>query len=304
VIEVLEEAGIHIDCVAGTSIGALVGAAYASGKISSLERVVRELDWKGAVALFDVGLPRSGLFDGRKVTDSIREHVESGDIRDLPLPYCAVSTNLVDGSEVHIRSGDVIEAVRASISIPGVFTPVKRDEMLLVDGGLVNPVPSGVVRKMGADYVVAVDLNHGVAGVSGGDAGQRSATARQSDLNREKAALGAGKGTSRLGPQMAALKEKMSPLSLPRLSQARQWFSRESMPNILEVLISSINIMEAQITEMQLQKDPPDLLIRPMLGHIDPMEFHRGAEVIAEGQRAARASLDGVNVSILASKAP
>ncbi len=294
-INALAEAGIRIDCVAGTSIGALVGAVYASGRVSSLERVVRELDWKKAMALLDVGLPRSGLFDGRKVTDSIREHVESGDIQDLPMPFRAVSTNLVNGGEVHIGTGDIIDAVRASISIPGVFTPVKRDGMLLVDGGLVNPVPVSVVREMGADYVIAVDLSYGIPGIGGAEGADSSAPHDSDDHKRDRAFP-----SSRLTASMEAIKERVAPLSLPGLAQARQWFSRETVPNILEVLMSSLNVMEKQITDMRLANEPPDLLIRPNVGHLGLMDFHRGVEAISEGHRAARAEVDRTGAEILA----
>jgi len=286
VVKALAEAGVRVDCVAGTSIGSLVGAVLASGKLASLETVVRELDWMKALALFDIGLPRSGLLDGRNVTSALRDHVESGDIQNLPVPFVAVSTNLVDGSEVHIEGGDVIEAVRASISIPGVFTPVKRDGMLLVDGGLVNPVPTSVARQMGADYVIAVDLNHGAAGLGASRAGTHKRTEPPVDEKRE--------GTSaadRLKAQLASMKEKLGSHSLPGLPGAKRLFAQESTPNILEVMISSLTVMEMQITEMQLSKVPPDLLIRPSLGHMSPMDFHRGAECIEEGHRATLEAL-------------
>ena len=294
VLNALAEAGVRIDCVAGTSIGALVGAVYASGKLSSLERVVRELDWKKAMALFDVGLAVSGLFDGKKVTNSIREIVESCDIEDLSVPFRAVSTDLVSSREVHIHTGDIIEAIRESISIPGVFTPVKREGMLLVDGGLVNPVPVSVVREMGADYVIAVDLNYGVPGVGGVESTGLPAPRDSDDPKRDRTP-----SRGRLTAPMAAMKEKMGPLNLPGLAQAKKWLSREPVPNILEVLMSSLNVMETQITEMQLAKGPPDLLIRPRMGHFKHMDFHRGAEAISEGHRAAAAALAGTDAQTL-----
>jgi NTE family protein len=288
VIRALAESGIDVECVAGTSIGSLVGAAFASGRMDSLETIVRELDWKGAMALLDMGLPRSGLLDGRNVTSAIRENVDSGDIQDLPLPFCAVSTNLVDGSEVRIREGDVIEAVRASISIPGVFTPVRRGEQLLADGGLVNPVPTGVAREMGAEYVIAVDLNHGVAGI-GQPAGERHTSgSAEGGRDRDESAA------DRLKSELAAIAEKLGSKGLPVFARAREWLESEPAPNILEVVIASLNIMEQQITEMQLKEDPPDLLIRPELSHLRPMEFHRGEEAIREGHRAAREALEDV----------
>ena len=290
VLKALDEADVRVECVAGTSIGSLVGAVFASGKLTSLETVVRELDWKRALALFDIGLPRSGLLDGHNVTSAIRDHVKSGKIQDLNVPFEAVSTNLMDGSEIGIADGDIIEAIRASISIPGVFTPVKRGEMLLVDGGLVNPVPTSVARQMGADYVIAVDLNHGAAGVgaSRAGAGERPEAAVEPDGGRTSAA-------DRLREQLAAMKEKLTSHALPGLTGASHRSRDESIPNIVEVIIFSLTIMEMQITEMRLAEEPPDLLIRPRLGHVSPMDFHRGAESIEEGYRAAREALESTD---------
>jgi NTE family protein len=290
VIHALSEAGVHIDYVAGTSIGSLVGAALASGKVKSLEMVVRELDWTRALSLLDMGLPRSGLLDGHHVTAAIREHVTAGDIADLMLPFCAVSTDLFDGSEVLLDSGDVIEAIRASISIPGVFTPVKRDGRMLVDGGLVNPVPTSVAREMGAEYVISVDLNHGRAGL---DAGVAAVPSRPAGSSGEEDDPGryAQSGTSHLRRQLAAVAENLASHHVPGLERARRMLGHEWVPGILDVVISSLTIMEMQITEMRLAQDPPDLLLRPDLGHIRPTEFYRGAEAIAEGRRVTEEAL-------------
>jgi NTE family protein len=292
-IRALEEAGLEIGMIAGTSIGSLVGAAFASGRLDSLEDVVRELDWRRAIALFDVSLPRSGLLDGTKVTASIREHFESGDISDLAIPFCAISTDLVDGSEVLIRDGDVIDAVRASISVPGVFTPVRRGSRLLVDGGLVDPVPAGVVRRMGADFVVAIDLNHGAAGV-----GPMDRRAYESTDGRHGGQPGDHAVAGRLRAQLAAVGERLGSTKLLAMADGWHWFRQDSLPNILEVLISSLNVMEMQITDMQLEKEPPDVLLRPRLEHIRPMDFHRGDEAIAEGHRAAVEGLRDAGIEI------
>lgn len=155
VVRALAEAGIRVDYVAGTSIGAVVGAVYASGNIDALQEVALQLDWRQIAYFFDVVLPKSGLIDGKKVSAFIRSHVNGINIEELPIPFCAVSTDLATGDEVVIQSGDIIDAVRASISVPGIFTPVKKNGTFLVDGGLVNPVPVSVVRQMGADFVIA-----------------------------------------------------------------------------------------------------------------------------------------------------
>ncbi|MBW1955612.1 MAG: efflux RND transporter periplasmic adaptor subunit, partial [Deltaproteobacteria bacterium] len=162
VLRALAEAEIKIRYVAGTSIGSLVGAACALNKMDVLEDFARQLDWKQIVSFLDVTFPRSGLIDGKKISDFFRSHVREMNIEELPLRYCAVATDLATGREVVLNKGDLIEAIRASISVPGIFTPVKKKGRFLVDGGLVNPVPVSAVRKMGADYVIAVDLNHDI----------------------------------------------------------------------------------------------------------------------------------------------
>ena len=291
VIRALSEVGIRPDCVAGTSIGALVGAAYASGRIPSLEKVARELDWKKVVSLFDVVFPRSGLIDGRKIADSIRDHVEPGDIEDLPLPFCAVSTNLATGREVVIQDGDVVEAVRASISVSGMFTPVKRDAMILVDGGLVNPVPVGVARRMGADYVIAVDVTQDRPGA----VASRGAPLSVSDETRtQRGPVGDSAGQD---APPAGIGERIMSVDAPGLTQIRQWLARESLPNIFEVMMASMNIMERQIVELRLKAEPPDLLIRPRVSHLGFMDFHRADETIREGYMAARSCLEEAGVA-------
>jgi len=162
VIRALADAGIEVKCIAGTSIGSLVGAAFALNKIDVLEAFARQLDWKQIVFFLDVAFPRSGLIDGEKITDFLCGYVQEINIEELPLRCCAVATVLTTGREVILNKGNLIETIRASISVPGIFTPVKKNGSFLVDGGLVNPVPVSAARNMGADYVIAVDLNHDI----------------------------------------------------------------------------------------------------------------------------------------------
>ena len=284
-IRALNDAGVQLNYVAGTSIGALVGAVYASGNIDSLEEVVLKLDWKQIVHFFDVVFPKSGLIDGNKVADFIRTHVEEINIEELPLPFSAISTNLATGSEVVIQKGDIIEAVRASISVPGIFTPVRKNDTILVDGGLVNPVPVSVVRKMGADFVIAIDLNHDIVGKKG--------ISKTPVPNSTASALGAGLGRSLIKKSkiLDAINKRFEAGALPALKQIKQWRSKDPLPNVFEVLMSSINIMETQITAAKLKTDPPDLLIRPHLGHLTMLEFHRAQEAIFEGYKEAWAQV-------------
>ncbi len=163
VIRALEERGIKPDVVCGTSVGALVGAAYASGELDRLEKWVTGLAWTTVVRLMDLTW-RGGLIRGTRLFTLFRTIFEDRDIAELPMPYGAVATELHSGREVWLRQGKVLEAVRASCAMPGLLTPVVRDGAVLVDGGLVNPVPVSMCRALGADLVVAVDLSWGKLG--------------------------------------------------------------------------------------------------------------------------------------------
>lgn len=163
VIRALAAEGITPDIVVGCSIGAMVGASLAAGRLDQLEAFVRGLDWKGMVGLLDLGL-RGGLIKGGRLLEFFREQFVERQFSELPMPFGAVATDLASGQEVWLREGSVSEAVRASIAIPGMFQPVLRDGVYLVDGSLVNPVPVSLARAMGAGIVIAVDLASGIVG--------------------------------------------------------------------------------------------------------------------------------------------
>ncbi|HQN09353.1 MAG TPA: patatin-like phospholipase family protein [Thermoanaerobaculia bacterium] len=282
VIRALTEAGIDVECVAGTSMGAMVGAALVLNKIDVLEGFARQLDRRQIVSFMDLTFPTSGLLDGKDIIDLFRGHVHATRIEDLPVPYCAIATDLSTGREVVLRAGDLVEAIRASISVPGVFAPVKKDGSFLVDGGLVNPVPVSAVRSMGADCVIAVDLN--------------------SDIVETRALIGSAaidSTTESLEQPVAiqdgnvaqALSRKLKALGSPTLSHMRLRRRWEPVPSIFGVLTTAINIMEAHITAANLMTSAPDLLIQPQLGRIRFLEFHRADEAIAEGYRETMAQL-------------
>ncbi|HHA18221.1 MAG TPA: patatin [Methylophaga sp.] len=277
VIRALEEAGIKIDCVAGTSIGALIGSVYASGKLEDLEKVYLDYDWKKIAYFFDIVFPKSGLIDGNKVADFVREYVHAETIEHLALPFKAVATDIGSGEEITMDKGDVIEAVRASISVPGIFTPVRRNGRVLVDGGLINPVPVSTTRSMGAKLVIAVDLNHDI--VAGKAPESISKFSEQNSFVETLSRMGGAK-------YLAAVERinlGLQSMDNPALNQIQAWLAEESLPNIFEVLLSSINVMETQITRTRLHMDPPDLLIQPKLGHIRFLEFNRAEEIINIG---------------------
>jgi NTE family protein len=282
VIRALEDAGIKIDFVSGTSIGALIGSVYASNKLDSLEKVYRDFDRKKIAYLFDVVFPKSGLIDGNKVEKFVREYVHAENIEDLIIPFQAIAADINTGEEVTLDKGDVIKAVRASISVPGIFTPVRKNARVLVDGGLVNPVPVSTARAMGANFVIAVDLNHDI--VTGKAPQPIHKPVKENGFIETLHRIGGHKYQS----AMERINLSIQSLDNPALDQIHSWLAEEPLPNIFEVLLSSINIMQTQITQARLQLDRPDLLIQPKLGKIRFMEFNRAEEIINIGYEETR----------------
>ena len=349
VIRALEEAGIPIDYVAGTSIGAFVGSIYAVGALDELERFVTELDWRAIVSLLDVEFPTQGLLDGGKIYDLLYEHLLERQIEDTQIPFACVATDLQSQAAVTFQTGSVVDAVRASISIPGVFTPYEHEGQFFVDGGVVNPVPVNVAKEMGGDIVIAVNLNYPHPDTEA--TAQRSETVHPHDPPQrsdgsnvperepaaatpavQDAAMGRQPGADQASPPedstapssgaldaiaahgKAALPEQAQDLLLKvrsrydnvrdHLSQKiSRWLPEQSndaaknapsSPNIFDVIGGSINIMEQQVTQIQLQVTPPDILLQPHLSQYGIFDFHRAEDLIAEGYRCAQASLSEI----------
>ena len=272
-LRAIVEAGVEVDVVAGTSMGAFVGAIFAAGKLDRLEAGFRGFDWGSIASLLDPVFPRSGLIDGHKIGDFMRAQVPVTKVEDLPIPFRAIATDLANGEEVAIGSGDLIEAVRASIAVPGIFTPVRSQGRVLVDGGLVNPVPVSAARALGADLVIAVDLNHDIVQ-------ERSSRAAQD------ASPGA------LAQAVTQMLENFESIEGPALTQFREWLQREPLPGIFDVLLSAIYIMQARITQATMAQDRPEIVIQPALGAVRFMAFDRADEIVEAGYRAARQALD------------
>ena len=288
VIRAIEDAGIEVDFIAGTSMGALIGAIHAAGKLDELEATFLAFDWRKTASFFDVVLPKSGLLDGARISELVRAHIHTDAIETLPIPFAAVATDIVSGEEVVIRSGDVIEAVRASISVPGIFTPVRSNGHILVDGGLTNPVPVSAVRAMGADIVIAVDLNHEI--INGKNMKPLLPAAKANNAEDHASGLfSRWVGDYRLS--MKDIRQRLLAGNNPASAQFRKWVSTEPLPSIFEVLLASINIMETRITQTRLHLDHPDVIIQPPLGHIRFLEFDRAEEIIAIGYQHTRRQL-------------
>lgn len=159
VLLALEEKNIRITHIAGTSIGAFVGAFYATGSLGELRENFAHFNWKQGLGYFASLPSKEGILNGRKISEFLDEHLGETSFEDTSIPLATVATDLRTGQEVTLDKGNITEAVRASIAVPGIFTPVQKDNSLLVDGGLINPVPVSNARAMGAEQVIAVDLN-------------------------------------------------------------------------------------------------------------------------------------------------
>lgn len=274
VLRALERAGHVPDIVCGSSIGALVGAVYAAGRLDWLEQWTRQLNWQGVLALLDLRMG-GGLIEGNRLVEFFRGHFDDQGIAQLPRAFGCVATELASGREIWLREGPVIDAVRASIALPGLFTPALREGRLLVDGGLVNPVPVSLCRAMGADVVVAVDLNWDLIG-------RHARTA-------DDAAVAAG-GAAPPGP-LAALLARLKPAPRAEAPAGGEDGAAPPLPSLMDVLATSLNIMQVRITQSRLAGEPADVVIRPRLSGIAAMDFDRAALAIAQGEKAAEQAL-------------
>ncbi|HYW02747.1 MAG TPA: patatin-like phospholipase family protein [Gammaproteobacteria bacterium] len=300
VLEALAEAGVRPAIVCGASVGALVGGAYASGYMDEFARWIRSLRRLDVVRMLDVTVRGGGFIEGSRLMGILADRIRDVRIEELRSPrFAAVATELATGHERWFHEGSLLQAIRASIALPGLFTPVQGAAgRWLVDGGLVNPVPVSVCRAMGADIVIAVNLN--------GDLVTRSRNHGRPVRHVSTELTGAtpnedAGGTRRADPahEVAAGRFRWNIRNLISLSNSQQ----ESGPGLFDVLSASINIMQDRITRSRMAGDPPDLVISPRLAHLGLMEFHRGPEAIAEG-RAAVERMGSALEHLLGSRVP
>lgn len=260
VLRALDEAGIRPDVVSGCSIGALVGAAFVSGRARELEEWVSGLDWQAVVGMLDLSF-RSGLIRGERVLHYCTEHFFCADFSEIDRPFACVATELSSGREVWLRDGPIADAVRASIALPGLFSPVERKGRILVDGGLVNPVPVSLCRALGADVVIAVELGSGMVG------GRVSSRGDQEP------------------PEPGLTHRLLSSVGLVSAREERA-IGNGLLPSLTDVVASSINIMQMRIARSRLAGEPADVVISPRVAQFNMMDFHRAAEAIEEGVQA------------------
>jgi NTE family protein len=284
VIHELAEMGIRPDMVVGTSVGSIVGGAYASGNLEQFEKWISGLGRVDIIRLLDAKMTGGGFLQGNNLMEAIKKRIGDPLIEDLEIPFACVATELGTGREIWLREGSLLDACRASIALPGMFAPSRlREDKLLVDGGLVNPVPVSLARAMGGDVVIAVNLNgdligrhffiHGGADeISDEECERELAEIEEKDTMIAKwaAKMKTGFGV-RLDSYISSLRKKESP-----------------DPGLFDVIAGSIDIMQDRITRSRMAGEPPDIHITPMLSHVGLMEFDRADESIREGREATR----------------
>jgi len=274
VLRVLEREGIEIAAIAGSSIGSLVGAAHAVGiPIAQVEREWLQTDVPRLLHTFLPTFPRAGLSSGNELRTFLSDLLGERMIEDLPIPYAAIACDIDTGETVVLDRGSLVDAIRASTAIPGIFHPVRHGDRLLVDGGLVDPVPITTCRALGVDFVIAVDIT---------PVPQPTTTAVH-------------RAWSRIGEQIqeGLSQQTWVPNSLTELLESVfREPSREHrpLPGLYSILNQSISILVQEILRQKLAQDPPDLLIRPDLS-MSIMGYQQAADGIDRGEEAAEAAL-------------
>lgn len=269
VINALAEQGIEPDIVCGTSIGALVGASYACNNLDSLEEWVTSLTKLESARFLDINTSFNGFVDTERLHQFLNKVVASDSmtIESAEKQFAAIATELETGREVWFTEGLVLEAVWSSISLPGIFPAIKHKDKWLVDGGLVNPVPVSVCRALGADIVIAVNLNGNIVG-----------------KHFVKSSAPAIKNNSFVNKITELVAEYTTSIFSDKPKE-------EEPPNLLEAIAGSINITQDRITRSRMAGDPPDILLSPKLSHIGLLEIYRAKEAIDEGRKCVQRML-------------
>ena len=274
VLQALQRAGVKPDIIAGTSIGAVVGGCFAAGHLDNLEVWARELTPKRVFGYLDFNLAGTGLISGQRLCERLELHLGDRNIEDLNTRFTAVATEVGTGHEHWLSRGRLVDAVRASYALPGVFKPVKINGRWLFDGALVNPIPVSVCRALGARYVIAVNLNFDILGRGSVISTPEALYADEHDQ------LNGGDETKQEKKGVRALLH-------------RQFFGRgDGAPGISTVMVDAFNIVQDRIARSRLAGDPPDTMISPRLQDIGLFDFHRAEEAIQRGANAVERQLD------------
>jgi len=267
--------GLYPACLSGCSIGAFVGAAYAGGDWTGFVQRVLAMHWRELLALVDPVLPRCGLMGGDKALEFLAEFLRVENLEDCSPPLAVNATDAVTGEEVIFTNGPIIPAIRASIALPGMFTPGQQGNRMLLDGGLVNPLPVSLCRQLGAEVIVAVDLNAHVLNTDHCRF-EENATGAWSDAVKDM--------VRKILEKQPLLARYVSsePDDKPNTGPSAR------MLGLFEVLINSIYIMQRTLNRVRLEKDPPDVLIAPELRAYRLLDFLKGKECSEVGAKAAQ----------------
>ena len=290
VINELEQISVVPDIICGTSIGALVGGIYLAGQLDTLRDWLLQLERKEIIKYLDIRLLSGGGFvEGTRLMEFFHRQIGDLNIEDLPKPYTCVATDLESGREIWFQKGPLLDAIRASIALPGIFTPVHLNDRWLVDGGLVNPVPVSLCRALGAELVIAVNLN-------------------QDALNRHSGPLRYVKEPednddndgSVEGSLLQRISEELKQRADALVSQLIVPKPKIPTPGLFDVLAGSIAIMQDRLTRSRMAGDPPDILLTPRVAHIGLLEFDRAAEAIDAGRHSVTSMLPAINCLVSA----
>ncbi|MBR0692809.1 patatin-like phospholipase family protein [Bradyrhizobium lablabi] len=288
IVKTLLAHGIVPNVVVGTSIGAVVGGAYATGHLDTLEQWARSLQPRNILSYLDIRLNGSGLIGGTKLAAEIETAMGPSLIEDLAVKFATVATEVRTGHEIWLTHGRVVDAMRASYALPGIFAPVLIGDRWLVDGALVNPVPVSAARALGAEVVIAANLSS--------DVFSHSTTI----YNHGQAA--GPDVTVAVVPEPALdaepPKRRFARFFSAERTVKREFFGSAGRPGISSVMADAFNIMQDRITRARLAGDPPDLLISPRVGQIGWFDFHRADDLIAHGIRAAERALEPIQEAI------
>ena len=278
VMRALTDLGIEPDVVCGTSIGSLVGASYVSDTIDKFEEWVCSLTKFETARFFEINHSLNGFVNTERLHHFLNEYVASDEalIEDLARRYAAVATELETGREVWLTKGPVLEAVWSSISLPGLFPAIRNNNTWLVDGGLVNPVPVSACRALGADIVIAVNLNGDIVG---------------KHFKRPKKLLKQEEYPGVVGKFTNLVTEYTASLFAPAKVDVQP-------PNLFEAIAASVNITQDRITRSRMAGDPPDILLSPRLSHIGLLEFYRANEAISEGKSCVGRMLPAIQEAL------
>jgi NTE family protein len=282
VIHQLAEMGIKPDLVVGTSIGSIVGGAYASGHMEEFEEWISGLSRADIIRLLDAKMTGGGFLQGTSLMAAIKERIGDPNIEDLEIPFACVATELGTGREVWLREGSLLDACRASIALPGIFAPARYSaDRLLLDGGLVNPVPVSLARAMGGDIVIAVNLNDDLIGRhffvhNSGDSPTDEESSRQLAEFEEK--------NSVVAKWVTKMKSSFGVGLDSYISSLRR--KENPDPGLFDVIAGSVDIMQDRITRSRMAGEPPDVHLTPRLSHIGLMDFDLSEESIREGRDA------------------